>query len=217
MVVDHRHHPHLLGRGCTPPFPGAHSAPGCGRCPPPLVIRVCLDQNAFCRHMTQQGSIAVFECFFRPSCRMSASSLSSLTESNSYAGPPGERTIPDMATPARTSVQCFHLVDPRTNESPMFSLGAFSSCAPDVFTSLSNPSSFNFFLVRFLLSLRVFFASWCNNISFFVFVLISTREKFFSSFLLQRVQRVCILVRSFCSVFSFSVCDCVVRLIGVFT
>jgi len=137
--------PHLLGRGCTPPFPGAHSAPGCGRCPPPLVSRVCLDQNAFCRQMTQQGSIAVFECFFRPSCRMSASSLSSLTESSSYAGPPGERTIPDMAAPARRSVQCFHLVDPRTNERPMFSLGGFLSCTPDVFTSLSNPSSFNFF------------------------------------------------------------------------
>ena len=137
--------------------------------------------------MTQQGSIAVFECFFRPSCRMSASSLSSLTESNSYAGPPGERTIPDMATPARMSVQCFHLLRfrrARLTSSLLFQtllLSTFSRSLPTFSTRL--------------------FASWCNNISFFVFVLISTREKFFSSFLLQRVQRVCILVRLLFCVF----------------
>lgn len=46
----------------------------------------CLLKNKFCRHITQHGSIEFLLCLFKPSCIMRASSLSSLTESNSYAG-----------------------------------------------------------------------------------------------------------------------------------
>ena len=50
------------------------------------VVCICLLRNAVCLHITQQGSIAVLLCFFSPSCEMSVSSWSSLTESSSYTG-----------------------------------------------------------------------------------------------------------------------------------